>query len=222
MSIDGKIIIPIKFYIFNEKAKNIVYYSFNQISDESLLTEGSGIFNGIINLIHVKFSNYSENYPDVSFQGMFNNCINLLSADFSQMKSYIDFYFEYFGNDIYSYYYSMNYMFNNCTNLTSINFNLNKENEYIVIVSSKYMFNNCTSLTELYLSKINFYKNMNDMFSNCSSLETVVLSDFYYDGYNLNMSYMFYNCSSLVSLIFPSERMNIPYDMSYSFFFKKN
>ena len=152
MSIDGNITNPIKSYIFNEKGKHIVYYSFNQITDESLLSEGSGIFNGIINLIDVKFSNYSENYPDVSFQGMFNNCINLLSADFSQMKSYIDFYYEYFGNDIYSYYYSMNYMFNNCTSLTSINFNLNKENDNIVIVSSKYMFNNCKSLTELYLS----------------------------------------------------------------------
>ena len=55
------------------------------------------------------------------------------------------------------------------------------------------------------------------MFSNCTSLETVLLSDFYYNGNNLNMSYIFYNCSSLVSLIFPYERMNLPYDMSYSF-----
>ena len=115
----------------------------------------------------------------------------------------------------------MDYMFNNCRRLTSINLDFKKdENSNIIyIMSSKYMFNNCTSLTELYLSKINFYKNLNNMFSNCISLETLILGNFYYFGGELNMSYMFYNCSSLVSLIFPSEKMNIPHDMSYSFAF---
>ena len=39
MSIDGKFINPIKSYTFNEKGQHIVYYSFNQISDNSLLSE---------------------------------------------------------------------------------------------------------------------------------------------------------------------------------------
>jgi hypothetical protein len=43
------------------------------------------------------------------------------------------------------------------------------------------------------------------------------MSNFNYIGSGLNMSYMFYNCTSLDSLIFPSEGMNLPNDMSYSF-----
>ena len=214
MSIDGKVINPIKSYNFTENGDHIVYYSFNNISDIPSFSEGRYIFNGISKLKYIKFSDYSENHPDVSFQGMFNNCINLLSVDFSQMKPNDNFY----GTDIYDYYYSMDYMFNNCRSLTSINFEIKKEGSNIIsIMSSKYMFNNCTSLTNLYLSKIKFYKNLNNMFSNCTSLETVILSNFDYSGDDLNMSYMFYNCTSLVSLIFPSENMNIPYDMSYSF-----
>ena len=219
MSIDGNIIKPTKSYTFKEFGQHNIYYSFNYLSEQSLLSEGRGIFNGITKLIYIKVSNFSENYPDVSFQGMFNNCINLLSVDFSEMKIDKYSYFQLYTTDIYEYYNSMDYMFNNCTSLTSINFDFKKTNDsnYMNIISSKFMFNNCISLTYLYLSKINFNKNLNNMFSNCILLETLILRDFNYRESGLNMSYMFYNCTSLVSLVFPSQGMNLPNDMSYSF-----
>jgi len=219
MSIDGNIIKPTKSYTFKEFGQHNIYYSFNYLSEQSLLSEGRGIFNGITKLIYIKVSNFSENYPDVSFQGMFNNCINLLSVDFSEMKIDKYSYFQLYTTDIYEYYNSMDYMFNNCTSLTSINFDFKKTNDsnYMNIISSKFMFNNCISLTYLYLSKINFNKNLNNMFSNCILLETLILRDFNYRESGLNMSYMFYNCTSLVSLVFPSKGMNLPNDMSYAF-----
>ena len=219
MSIDGNIINPTKSYTFKEYGQHNIYYSFNYLSEKSLLSEGRGIFNGITNLIYIKVSNYSENYPDVSFQGMFNNCVNLLSVDFSEMKLNNNSYFLFYTSDFYEYYNSMDYMFNNCTSLTSINFDFKekKDSNNMNVISSKFMFNNCISLTYLYLSKLNFYKNLNNMFSNCILLNSLILGDFNYIGSGLNMSYMFYNCTSLSSLVFPSESMNLPNDMSYSF-----
>ena len=219
MSIDGKITNPTKSYTFKEYGQHNIYYSFNYLSEKSLLSEGRGIFNGITKLIYIKASNFSENYPDVSFQGMFNNCINLLSVDFSEMKLNNSYYYIFYTSDFYEYYNSMDYMFNNCSSLTSINFDFKEKSDSnnMNIISSKFMFNNCIFLTYLYLPKIKFYKNLNNMFSNCISLKTLILSDFNYIGSGLNMSYMFYNCTSLDSLIFPSEGMNLPNDMSYSF-----
>ena len=186
------------------------------MNDKSLLSEARYIFNGIKNLIKISISNYNETYPDVSFYGMLNNCINLKEADFSQMQLNYDYYFNYYTPEIYEYYNSMDYMFNNCTELDYINFNFNN-NKNINIISSKFMFNNCTSLKTINLTKINFAKDINNMFSNCVLLETIIFKAFNYIGEDLNMSYIFYNCTSLISLNFPSEKMNIPKDMSYSF-----
>ena len=85
MSIDGNIIKPIKSFTFNENGRHIIYYSFNYLNNESLLSIGGNLFNDITNLIKIEISNYNGSYPDISFQGMFNNCINLQEADFSQM-----------------------------------------------------------------------------------------------------------------------------------------
>ena len=216
--IDGELLNPKKSHTFNEGGQHIIYYSFNYLSDHSLNSEGKGLFNGITNLIKIEVSNFSENYPDISFQGMFNNCINLQTADFSQMRLNYDFYYKFYQSNVFDYYNSMDYMFNNCTSLTSVNFDFPKIKEYeIDIISSKYMFNNCTSLTNLYISKINFYNYFNNMFSNCILLETLVLNIFNYYDYNNNMSYMFYNCTSLASLVFTSDKIYLPSDMSYSF-----
>jgi hypothetical protein len=57
MSIDGNIINPTKSYTFKEYGQHNIYYSFNYLSEKSLLSEGRGIFNGITNLIYIKVSN---------------------------------------------------------------------------------------------------------------------------------------------------------------------
>lgn len=113
----------------------------------------------------------------------------------------------------------MDYMYNNCSSLTSINFEFKEQRDSnnMNIISSMFMFNNCISLTYLYLTKIKFNKNLNNMLSNCISLKTLILSDFIYIGSGLNMSYMLYNWTSLDSLIFPWEGKNLPNDISYSF-----
>jgi len=149
---------------------------------------------------------------------MFNNCINLKACDFSKVNLNYNNISDYYNREIYEYYNSMDYMFNNCKSLTSINFDFKMQKEVKMnIISSKYMLNNCISLKEIYLNKITFQQNLNNMFSNCIQLENIYLRDFIYSGNSLNMSYMFYNCSSLVSLNFPSENLAIPNNMSYSF-----
>ena len=219
MSINGKIIEPIKSFTFNENGQHIIYYSFNYLNNKSLLSSGRNLFNGITNLIKIEISNYNGSFPDISFHGMFNNCINLQEADFSQMDLNYNYYYNYYSYEIIKYYFSMDYMFNNCKSLTSINFNFKMkyyENE-LYIISSRYMFNNCTSLKELNLNKLHFYTNLNNMFSNCTSLKEIYFSDFKYKGDDLNISYMFYNCSTITTLSFRSDQMSTPYDMSYSF-----
>ena len=218
MSIDGDISNPVKSYTFKENGEHTIYISFNYLSKNSLSHEGRWLFNGITNLIKVEFSNLSENYPDVSFQGMFNNCINLRTCDFSQINLNYNFIADNNTREIYEYYNSMDYMFNNCKSLTLINFDIKMLNDVKMnIISSKFMFNNCISLKNIYLNKITFHQNLNNMFSNCISLENLYLSVFISNGGYLNMSYIFYNCSSLASLNFPSENLRIPNDMSYSF-----
>ena len=150
MSIDGNITKPTKTFTFNRNGIHTVYYSFNPLNDESLLSEGRFIFNGIINLIRIEISNYNESYPDVSFYGMFNNCINLKETNFLQMKLNYDYYYNYYTSEIFEYYNSMDYMFNHCTNIVNINFDFIKSNK-INIISSKFMFNNCTSLVNFNL-----------------------------------------------------------------------
>ena len=74
MIIDGITIQPAKFYTFTDKGNHTVYLSFNPFKTNRFLSskdksqnDGSGIFEGIKNLLYVEFSNYSENYLDVSF-----------------------------------------------------------------------------------------------------------------------------------------------------------
>ena len=113
----------------------------------------------------------------------------------------------------------MDYMFNNCISLKTINFDftLISDLNNMNIISSKYMFNNCISLTNIFIYKIKFSNIMNNMFSNCISLKSVVLNDFYDYGDYINISHIFYNCTSLDSLIYPSQYIDIPNDMSFSF-----
>ena len=220
MSIDGDISRPLRSFTFPQRGEHTIYFSFNNLNKNSLSSEGRGIFSGIQNLINVEFSNYSDNLPDVSFNGMFNNCINLETVDFSKIQLDYDIYYEFNNQDIYDYYNTMDFMFNNCTNLKSVNFDFttNENLNNIIIISSQFMFNNCISLTIIILSKLQFYfSNMNNMFSNCISLDTIRFNNFrFYDGY-INISHMYYNCSLLVSLYFPTQYMNNPNDMSYSF-----
>ena len=73
MTIDGKNEDPTKNYVFNDDGEHIIYFSFNNYTSDSSLSEGGWIFSGIENLKYVEFSNYTKVYPDVSFKGMFNN-----------------------------------------------------------------------------------------------------------------------------------------------------
>ena len=49
MSIDGNIANLTKSYTYKEYGQYNIYYSFNYLSEKSLLLEGRGIFNGIKN-----------------------------------------------------------------------------------------------------------------------------------------------------------------------------
>jgi hypothetical protein len=207
MSIDGKITNPTKSYTFKEYGQHNIYYSFNYLSEKSLLSEGRGIFNGITKLIYIKTSNFSENYPDVSFQGMFNNCINLLSVDFSEMKLNNSYYYIFYTSDFYEYFnyigngLNMSYMFYNCTSLDSLIFpseGMNLPNDM------SYSFAYCSSLKKLdlefsfvYYDDFNYKNTMSSIFRNCTSLISVGLKfELYYE----DMSYAFMGCSSLENI----------------------
>ena len=170
MTIDGKTVKATKNYTFNHDGEHIIYFSFNNFTFDSYISQGGWIFSGIENLKYVEFSDYTKVYPDVSFEGMFNNCKNLESVDLSQIKIYYaDFQnnfvqkndkYYYYINGYFDYLNSMEYMFNNCTSLKSLNFDFkinDNSNDCIKIKRQKFMFNNCISLTYISISSLCFY-----------------------------------------------------------------
>ena len=214
MIIDGNTIQPAKFYTFTDKGNHTVYLSFNPIKTNRFLSskdksqnDGSGIFEGIKNLLYVEFSNYSENYLDVSFDSMFKNCINLKSVDLSKIS------LDYKTDDSYTYggnyFDSMSYMFYNCSSLTYL--------EFPTIINPddmSYSFAFCSSLTSLSLILGNLLdfkvsKSISNAFRNCTSLKSLTLYDYIsYEDY----SYLFMGCILLSNLtFFPNFSYNTKY-----------
>ena len=219
--IDGEEITPIKSYIFKSQGNHSIYISFNSYNYSSIsnIDQANGIFSGIDNLIEVEFSGYIGNYPDVRFYSMFNNCKNLKKVDMSKIRYDYYYYYGYYESDdkfSSEYFNIMDYMFNNCINLTAVYFR-----SFFPIHRAKYMFNNCISLKNIDLSytriSCSLQLDLSNMFSNCISLISISLPNINCEKTNNNISYIFYNCSSLSSLNFPSDFMNPPLDMSYSF-----
>ena len=84
-----------------------------------------------------------------------------------------------------------------------------------------FLKSNCISLKNIDLSytriSCSLQLDLSNMFSNCISLISISLPNINCEKTNNNISYIFYNCSSLSSLNFPSDFMNPPLDMGYSF-----
>lgn len=208
INIDGSEMDPTRNYTFKIKGEHYVYYSFNEFTKDSSLSNGNGLFNGIKNLIYAEFTGYNEYYPDVSFKEMFRNCINLKSVDLSKIK------LDYIPGRTYNkgkyylseYFNSINYMFYNCSSLTSVYFP--SSNFYPEDMSYSFAF--CSSLILVYFPISIYAKYMNSMFYDCSSFQifnvTIIDSNKAVENAAINtnnlidISNMFSGCSSLISI----------------------
>jgi hypothetical protein len=191
---------PTKFHTFKVGGEHTVYFSFYPYKKSSS-GGGSGLFNGVVNLLSAEFSDYNENYPDVTFDSMFKNCINLKSVDLSKISLEYNDYSNKGGKDYSSdYFYSMSYMFYNCSSLFSLQFPKSKLNPK----EMDYSFAYCSSLESLVMaigecSKITKAKSMSNTFRNCTSLKSITI--FSYNEYD-DYSSLFMGCTSLKELFF--------------------
>ncbi len=151
--------------------------------DTSRVTDMSGMFQSLSNLISLDLSNFdTSNVTSMNF--MFSNCYNLSDLNISGFNT--------------SNVTSMYNMFWQCYSLTSLdlsNFNTSK------VTSMSEMFESCTGLSSLNLTGWNTSSvtEMYGMFWGCEGLQTLDLTSFNTSNVTV-MDKMFAGCSSLKSL----------------------